>query len=83
MRLSVVGRTSGGLRPVPPWNRLIQRSAGLIHPAVVKRRTEDVGADAPCLMAPTESPQVRVLRAGTHKKPTDNTALPGTRRHRC
>lgn len=32
---------------------------------------------------PTESPQVRVSGGGPHKKPTDETALCGTRRHGC
>jgi hypothetical protein len=32
---------------------------------------------------PTESPQVRVLRGDPHKLSTDDTAFPGTRRHRC
>ena len=36
-----------------------------------------------CGPHPTEFPQVRVLGAVSRKKSTDNTALPGTHRHRC
>jgi len=32
---------------------------------------------------PTESPQLRVRGDVPHKEPTDETALPGTRRHGC
>jgi len=32
---------------------------------------------------PTESPQVRARGGDPHRKPTDETALPGTRRHGC
>jgi hypothetical protein len=33
------------------------------------------------VLDPTEIPQVRVRAAIPHKKPTDKTVLPGTRRH--
>ncbi len=35
------------------------------------------------LVIPTESPQVGVRGGDPHRKPTDGTALPGTRRHGC
>ena len=34
-------------------------------------------------MIPTESPQLRVPWHRSHRKPTDKTALSGTRRHDC
>ena len=37
-----------------------------------------------CVFAPPQNPHNSVSAAGgTHKKPTDETALPGTRRHGC
>jgi hypothetical protein len=42
----------------------------------------DRGNALTCAAAsPTESPQVRVIRRGPHKKTTDTTALGGTRQH--
>jgi hypothetical protein len=44
----------------------------------------DCGNALTCAVcAPTESPQVQAVRGDPHKKSTDDTALPGTRRHRC
>ena len=37
-----------------------------------------------CVFTPPQNPHNSVSAAsGTHKKPTDETALPGTRRHGC
>lgn len=37
----------------------------------------------PAHRVPTEIPRVRVQDSVPHKIPTDDTALPGTRRHEC
>ena len=41
------------------------------------------GGRIPAASVPTESPQVRAPSVDPHKNPTDETALSGTRRHRC